>query len=378
MRIYLIFLCCLFMSVSVSARSYICPMHPHISGENGETCPICGMTLVENEVEFADGAGEALVQIPSLMLRRIGGETVSVTKQDFGGNVRSYGVIERDESLRRVIDLRTSGWIRDLKSRVVGDVVESGDVLFDIYSPDLMTVQADYLIGRQIGNAERRLRFYGMDDRSIRLLNKKGDFLDQTPIYSPASGVITKIEVAEGSFVQEGGRVMVIDDFSHLWAIAEISFQDARSLKKGQDAHLVIGDTGQEIASVIDYIYPVLDPRSHTVKVRVLVDNETGILKKGMYAVFFFEGEVTQRLSVPQEAVIWDSQGAYVFVQKEVGFFQPRRVQIGVRGREFVEIIHGLKENEDVVRRGQFMIDAEYQLRHGQQDTVNIGGNHVH
>lgn len=363
-----------FAPAAIAAEEYICPMHPHISGEEGDSCPICGMTLVPKVEKTPDntdheghstGAPEGALHIDSSYVQALGVKTAEVTHHNFGRNIRAFGKIAPSTRLEYAVDVRTKGWIVDLPVDAVGDTVKKGDLLFTYYSPDLMTAQSDFLIGSKIGGAEQRLRLYGMDEKAITELKKRGKFFEETPFYAPADGTVTMLNVRKGSHVNEGGSIVKLQDFSKLWVNVDVPVKDIQFLAVETPATVTVPETGDSYETSIDFIHPVNDPQSRTVMARLILDNPDGGLKPDTYVDAAFKANVQSRLAVPAEAVLYGGMGAYVMENISDGYFNPVMVETGITADGLTEIKSGLKHGQRIVTSGQFMLDAESNLRGG-------------
>ena len=363
-----------FAPAAIAAEEYICPMHPHISGEEGDSCPICGMTLVPKVEKTPDNTGheghstdasEGALHIDSSYVQALGVKTAEVTHHDFGRNIRAFGKIAPSTRLEYAVDVRTKGWIVDLPVDAVGDTVKKGDLLFTYYSPNLMTAQSDFLIGSKIGGAEQRLRLYGMDEKAITELKKRGKFFEETPFYASADGTVSMLNVRKGAYVNEGGSVLKLQDFSRLWVNVDVPVKDIQFLAVETPATVTVPETGDSYETSIDFIHPVNDPQSRTVMVRLILDNPGGVLKPDTYVDAVFKADVQSRLAVPAEAVLYGGMGAYVMENISDGYFNPVMVETGITADGLTEIKSGLKHGQRIVTSGQFMLDAESNLRGG-------------
>jgi Cu(I)/Ag(I) efflux system membrane fusion protein len=359
---------------------YICPMHPHIHGKKGDHCPICGMTLVpqaQSEIPSA-AEKEGSLRIDPVYRQALGVKTTAAALHEFGKTIRATGNIAPDTRREYTIALRKQGWIDDLPASAIGDAFKKGDLLFTLHSPDLMVVQSEYLIARKnLGTAadmhEHRLRTYGMDDKAIAELKKKGSFLEATPFYAPADGVVTALNIRKGALVPEGGTVLTLQDFSKVWVNARVPVRDMQFLTAGTPATVTIDGTGETYKTSVDYIHPVTDPDSRNGMVRLILDNPDGKLKSDMLASVVFETESLQRLAVPEESVLHGKGGAYVIESLNDGYFRPVMVTTGITAKGMTEILSGLSEAQNIVSSGQFMIDAESSLQGGM-----AGMSHEH
>lgn len=382
MRVFIIilFLFSFAPPVLAAEQIFICPMHPHISGEEDDNCPICGMNLVsqaadteptheQHQENAQKSMAEGSIHIDSSYTQMLGVKTTEVKHRNFGDNIRAYGRISGNMRNEREISIQEEGWVKNLKTSAVGDIVKKGDVLFSIYSPDLMAAQSDYLIGRRtgyrIGNPEQRLRLKGMDDKAIAILKKRGKMMEQTPFHAQIDGVVTTLNVREGSHVSEGDVLLTIQDFSEVWINADVPIRDLQFLKEQTSARIRIPETGDEYESVIDYIHPVTDPRSRTATVRLILENPEGKLKPDTYVDVIFSANTQSRLAVPSDAVLYSSMGSYVIEDIDNGNFRPVMVKTGMSANGLTEIKSGLSHGQRIVASGQFMIDAESNLRGG-------------
>lgn len=386
----LLFIVLLFVFVPpvLAEEIYICPMHPHIHGEAGESCPICGMALVpkskSGSMSMPDDMPENAIHINPAFIQALGIKTDTVTRRSFGHNIRAYGEIVPSTRSQYVLNMRTEGWIVDLATDAAGDTVKKGDLLFTYYSPDLMSAQSDNFIGTRVGNAKERMQFYGMDEQAIALLEKKGRFLEATPFHAPMDGTVVTLNVRKGSFVEKGGLALTLQDFSTVWVSADVPLRDLEFLAEGQKATIIVPEIGKTYESTIDFIHPVADPQTRTGNVRLVVPHENLEPKPGTYVDVVFDADSEERLAVPAEAILYGGNGAVVFESPGDGMFRPVMVETGITTDGLTEITSGLEAGQTIVTSGQFMIDAESNLRSGRanmgEDTPNAptGGEHVH
>lgn len=400
---------------------YICPMHPHIHGKKGDKCPICGMDLApanepessskpkkegkekilywydpmvpgqkfdkpgkspymdmelvpfyESETSGGNDLPENSIQIDSKYRQALGVKTAPAQMQDFGQSIHAFGLVTPSTRREYVVAVRTSGWISDLKTDAVGDTVKKGDLLFTFYSPDLLSAQADYLVGlrggKVIGALDQRLRLYGMDEKAIAELKQKSSILEKTPFYAPTDGIVTMLDVRKGSYVEADDNmntVLNLQDFSQVWIEAHVPIKDLQFLSVGTPATITVDETGQSLKAVTDYIYPMTDMESRKGMVRLVLDNPDGKLKTGSLVNVMFEAGSQPRLAVPAESILYGKDGGHVIEDLGKGAFRTVKVDTGITSRGLTEIVSGLKEGQSIVTSGQFMIDAESNLRGG-------------
>ena len=384
MRVLLfVFALLAFGSAAYSEEIYICPMHPHIEGEAGGACPICGMTLVPKLVDTSPMADEdvgtdqkpdGMVSITPQFVQALGVKTAKVKKVAFGREVKAFGEIVPSSRGETVLNVRAPGWIVELAADAVGDTVEKGDLLFTYYSTEIMRVQSDYLIGKRRGERidllENRLRLYGMDEKAIAEFKATSAMMEETPFYAPASGTVVSLNVSEGSYLQAGERVLVMQDFSRVWVNADVPVRNVQFLREGQNAVVHIPETGKSYRSQIDFIHHVADLETRTATVRIELPHSQGEPKPGYLVDVTFVTDALPRLSVPSEAVLYDGRGAHLIKSLGEGQFLPIEVKVGITADGMTEILSGVQDGDTIVRSGQFMIDAESNLRGGM---ANMG-----
>jgi len=357
----------------IETRSYTCPMHPHyISTDENGACPICGMDLVP--LKGSSDSLETYISVSPEMIQSMGIKTATVTLTGFGGNIRAFGQIEPNTRLETVTTSRLEGWIENLTVKAEGDSVKRGDVLYKIYSPDLIGAQKDFLASLQIGNVNRiasvkkRLQSIGLQDSSIKRLTQTQTLIERVPVYAESSGLVSELNIREGDFVKSGAPIMRLQSYKTVWVMASVPEADLPQVKTGQPVSLSFeGAIEAPNSGVIDYIYPTIDKKSRTAKVRVVVENLDNMLRPGAYVdMSIARGEgVKDRLSVPTQAVLRNAQGTQIVVDLGDGTFESRAVKIGEVSQGRTEIISGLVLGEHVVSSGQFLLDSESNLREG-------------
>lgn len=358
--------------------SYVSPMHPQHRGEAGDNCPVCGMAMVPDPLCYPEENHDAHshhdamnegggVYISPAFRQALGVRMAEVSRIAFGHDIRAYGTIVPDMRREHQITLRAAGWLSELAASAEGDFVQKGDLLFTLYSPDLMAAQSDYLVDRRnsrmTGDPARRLRLFGMDEAAIALLRERGEMLEQTPFYAPADGTVAALPVRAGAYVPEGQLVMTLQDYSHVWVMANVALRDLGFLKEGARARVKLAGSESWRVGRIDFIDPAIDAASRTGSVRIELPNPRGDLRPGLYGDVRFDAESHHRLAVPEQAVLYGAGGAYVLRDRGGGHFAPQPVVTGIRADGHIEIRSGLSHGDRIVTSGQFMIDAEANLR---------------
>ena len=359
---------------------YVCPMHPKIiKNKPGETCPICGMDLVEKKIDLSADAYPLVALSPDIV-QKLGVRTTTVKKDQLWKFIKTVGYVSYNERRLKTISVRTDGWVENLSVRRVGLAVKKGQLLLELYSPEFLQVQKEFIkaqkkdmsgILRKYGqrqesvNARDRLRYMHVPESMMNEIARKGRPKHRLPIYSPMVGTIVEHNVTKHQFVEEDEAMFVIADLSTVWIEANVYEHQLPWVKPGLTAEVEVKALpGQRFNAQITYIYPELDPKTRTLKVRLLVPNPDLLLKPNMFAeVRIFGGPKKDLLKIPREALIVTGERESVVLDLGEGKFQPVDVVSGMRSQGQVEILSGLKKGDRIVVSGQFLIDSEANLQ---------------
>ncbi len=359
---------------SRAVKKWTCPMHPHYIADDYGTCPICGMDLVKiqslNETTDQNNPDEKpIITIAPETIQNMGVRLTKVEASKFGKNIRSFGIVKENERLQSEISARVEGWVETLKITAVGDEVKSGDVLFEMFSPELIVSQRDYLLALKQSktaqnNITRRLLSFGVQQKALNLIAKQKTVQQNLPFFATQKGTIAELNVTPGTYVNKGMTIAKIQDYSTVWVIVNVSEKDMGFITKGTKTTVHFPNLpGKTISSKVDYIYPKINERTRTGRVRLIIDNKEGTLRPGTYADVVFNTQISERLSVPTEAVLKDQNGSYVVTSLGNGKFQSKEVKLGLVTGGRAEIKSGLELNQEIVISSQFLIDSESALR---------------
>jgi Cu(I)/Ag(I) efflux system membrane fusion protein len=336
-----------------------------------------GASPVGGAVASADDAN--VVTIDNRRRQMIGVETGEVAYRDLVKRIRAVGEVTFDERLLSHVTLKFDGYIGDLQADYVGTAVEKGQVLFTVYSPELLAAQQEYLeTVKRRGNpgsddpllraARQRLALWDMSAGEIEALERRRVPLDYVPIYAPRSGTLIERNIADGSAAPMGQTLLSIADLSRVWIEAEVFEADFEHVAAGMRATATLPYLpGRSYPATIEYVYPYLQPDSRTGRVRLSFDNSDGTLKPDMYAEVSLEAQLGQRLSVPEEAIIVAGTSRVVFVDLGGGRLKPVGIKAGRSAQGFVEVLEGLAAGDTVVTSGNFLIGAETRLKSGME-----------
>ena len=410
---------------------YTCPMHPSIVSDHPGECPICGMKLVKADSGSAGQGGKrgsrrvvfyrspmdpkqtspvprkdemgmdylpvyadevkggapsveglATVNIDPMRQQLIGLHTAEVTRGLVSASWRTVGRVAVDETRVHHVSVKVSGFVERVFADYIGKTVTAGEPLFTIYSPELLSVQSEYLIalktrtalgkGEATGSAgedlveaaRERLKLWDVSSGEIERLERTGRPTKTLTFFSPMTGVVTKKDVVMGHRISEGDMPYEITNLSQVWVLADAYESDLSRIKIGMTATLTLQAVqNRTFKGKVIFVDPILDPKTRTAKVRLAFANPTAELKPEMFGEVTLQAPVRQGLRVPGDAVIDSGTKKVVFLSLGDGKFQPREVAIGASNGDQVEVLSGLAAGDQVVTRANFLIDSESRLK---------------
>lgn len=359
---------------SVKQNHYVCPMHSHIVKTHPGKCPICGMDLVLIEDNADTQDDQVTVSVSGQMQQSMALTSAKVMRSTLWRYIETFGEINYDENGIYHIHPRASGWIENLQVKTLGEEVKKGQLLYEIYSPDLVVAQDDYIsmfqnhqqVADQLKQRGRtRLKLLGMTDKLIDQLETRKQSFFQVPYYAPYDAIVTELSIGEGMFVKPENRIMTLSNLERVWVLADVFEHQMDWVRTGKWAEFdlpAIGVYGAE--GQVEYIYPALDEKTRTLKVRLALDNSNHQFKPAMIAnVRIYGGPKEEVLNIPVEALIRTEKQNRVIVKVSDTSFRAVEVAIGMITQGRAEIISGLNEGEIVVTSGQFLIDSEANIR---------------
>lgn len=355
---------------------WTCTMHPQVHMDRPGACPICGMDLIKKVVdEKEEPANEKdMTNMISLspkkqVLANI--STVVVKKENLQEQVTAYSYLDFVENNRKTISARFNGRIEKLFVDKTGDYIKKGQPLFEIYSPDLVQAQNDYLIALKnssslVNAAKKKLEIFGLTSEQIQSIEKNRELNLTLTYYSPINGTVIEKKVQEGDYVNEGSAIYDVAELSTLWNIAEVYENNLSNVKIGSPVKLHLrAYPGEEFQGRVSFIYPLINPQTRTVKVRSEFSSYGGKLKPQMYGETIFMKSGGEGILVPADAVIIAGKRAVVWVKSGDGMFEPRDVKLGSRYNDKYHIISGVNVGDEIAATGGFLIDSESQLKTG-------------
>jgi RND family efflux transporter MFP subunit len=329
-------------------------------------------------------AGAQQIRIGTEKVQKLGVRTEAASLRVLGRTVRASGRVEPDE--RRIFEItpKFEGYVERLHVNVTGQVVAEGQPLFDVYSPELVSAQREYVIaaqgvlamkeagGEALGGMKQlaeaslsRLRNWDMPPEQIAALVNTGEARRTITFRSPVSGIVTEKKALQGMRFMPGDALYRVTDLSAVWVMADVSEQDLALVRLGAKAAVKINAYPDRVFDgTITYIYPTLKAETRTVPVRMELANPGQLLKPAMFAQIELQvGGKGQVLTIPDSAVIDTGTRRIVLVQLQEGRFEPREVKLGGRNDNHVEVLEGIRDGEQVVVAANFLIDAESNLK---------------
>jgi len=349
---------------------WVAPMDPAFRRDEPGKSPM-GMDL---KPVYADaneaGDEEGSVHIGATVEHNLGVRTSKAERRSLWRKVEATGYIGYDESRLSQINMRTEGWVQRLLVETEGERVKKGQLLFEFYSPQLVNAQKEYVQAKRRNDsrlllaAEKKLLALGMANSGIQRLAKTGKVSDTVQVHAPQDGIITRLNIQEGIFIKPATEVMSLADLSSVWLQAGVFESQAEWVAQAQSAEARLSYMpGEVFNGRVDYVYPVLDPVTRTLQVRLRFDNPGERMKPNMYArVTIFGKSHPGALSIPREALIRGARFDRVVVSLGDGNYMVKEVVSGIESGEWVEIVSGLEAGDEVVTSAQFLIDSEASL----------------
>jgi membrane fusion protein, copper/silver efflux system len=361
------------------------PMHPAYRSDKAGIAPDCGMTLVPKYADEGTAnlpAGTVIIPQDKQVLAGI--RTAIVERKSLTRDIRTTAQIVADESRISHVHVKVGGYIDRVFVDYVGQLIKKGEPLFTLYSPDLVSTQEEYLIAKR-GNAtlgaapfqdvaqgarsllestRQRMKLWDISDEQIKKLDDTGKVERDITFYSPVTGFVTDRKAFPQTSVTPDTELYTVSDLSSVWATADIYEYEVPFVHVGQQVRFSLSYyPGKSYSGKISYIYPTVDPQTRTVKVRVDIPNPDFLLKPQMFADAQLKVNYGVQILVPQEAVLDSGKEQQVFVVRDGGAFEPRRVTLGPAIDGNVAVLSGLKPGEKIVTSGNFLIDSESHMK---------------
>jgi len=421
-------LICLFVVLSTllwlatDARSeqarqlYTCGMHPQVIQDHPGNCPICGMKLTpirkqtgdepagERKIEFYKStmkpgetspvpakdsmgmdmvpvyaaASSSAIAVDAATQQNMNLRTAIVERGPLRKTIRTVGTIDYNETALADVTTKFRGWIEKLNVDATGQLVHRGEPMFEIYSPELYSAEVEFLLALNSGStndpgvmalretAAQKLKFFDVPEAQIAELEKNRAPSKTLPVDAPMSGFVIEKNVVQGQMVDAGMKLYRLADLGIVWVIAQVYEQDLPFVKLGQEAVVKVASLpDREFRGRVTFVYPNVDEKTRTAKVRLEFENPGYFLKPGMFVSALIHAQLEDSaVLVPESAVLRSGARNTVFVALAGGKFEGRDVVLGVEAEDaMIQVISGLSAGERVVTSGQFLLDSESQLR---------------
>jgi len=347
---------------------WVAPMDANYKRDKPGKSPM-GMDLVPVYDDGGKGPdeGPGTIRISPDVVNNLGVRTIAANYKALHTEINTVGYVTYNEDKLVHIHPRVQGWIEKLYVKSIGDYVKKNQPLYDIYSPALVNAQEELLLAlarknsRLITAAQNRLSALQLPQSAIKKLKKTKKVQQTITFYSPQNGVVENLKIREGFFVKPGSTLMSIGDLSEVWVEAEVFERQAGQVKTGTPVTMTLDYLpGKTWKGQVDFIYPTLDAKTRTVKVRLRFNNENGEFKPNMFAqIAIHTTGDEQALLIPKEALIRTGNQDRVVLALGEGSFKSVEVSVGRYDSESVEILKGLSEGEKVVSSAQFLLDSE-------------------
>lgn len=410
-------------------KQYTCSMHPFVVTDEPGSCPICGMTLVpvksasaatggggkkEKKIKFwvapmdpnyrsdkpgkspmgmdlvpvyeEEGGEEGTIRVDPNTIQSIGVRTAVVRAGELKKTIRTVGRVTYDERRIATVNSKVNGWIERLYVNTTGEEVGKGAPLIDIYSPDLVSAQQEFLIARKhyeevkgspfsdvvrgasvmLDSAKKRLAYWDITEAQVAEVERTGNVRKTLTLYSPFRGVVVSKAAFDGTKVMAGMELFRIADLSRVWVLGDVYEYELPWMKEGVPATVTLDYLpGKKYRGTVTYVYPYLEGKTRTATVRVELSNPNLELKPDMYAHIELAPRVGGKsVLVPSEAVIRSGIRNLVFIARGEGRFEPREITLGLEGEEgTVQVLKGLAAGDNVVVSSQFLLDSESSLK---------------
>ncbi len=365
--------------IAQSTELWTCPMHLQYVLDHFGTCPICGMDLVPQK--SLEKTSSPSLQLDSGQQKLLGLRLVNVQRAPFGEAIRTTGRIAYDETLVHHIHTKYEAYVEHLFANYVGKAVKKGEPLVSLYSPELYSAEQEYLIAQKasvatvhggvnlLESAREKLLLWNLSPQDIAALERSGRASRTFNLYAPTAGYVIAKTAVHGMRIKPEDSLFDIVDLSRMWVLADVYEYELPRIQTGQSATITLPYwPDRKWQGKTSFIFPSVDPKTRTVRVRIEVDNPHGDLKADMFADVELQVASRQALVLPDDAVIETGRRKLVFVRQADGKLAQREVVTGERSGHLFEVKSGIQEGEQVAQGASFLLDSEARLQSGFLD----------
>ncbi|TDI81242.1 MAG: efflux RND transporter periplasmic adaptor subunit [Bacteroidetes bacterium] len=368
-------------------QMWTCSMHPHIMKSEPGACPICGMDLIPAE-KVTEGLGADQFKLTQNAMALANIQTSIVGDGEVEDNtIKLSGKIVENEEANTVQVSYFSGRIERLNVSFTGEEIRKGQLLATIYSPELFAAQQELITASSIKESQpalyravrNKLKLWKLSEGQIDQIEASGKVKENFPVYATVSGTVSEKLVEQGDYIKQGQPLLRISNLSTVWANFDVYEHQIDLFKIGQQVAITTNAyPNKQFKAVVSFIDPVLDTKTRTVKLRVVLNNKNGVFKPGM----FVEGKIDvvkltseQPITIPSSAVLWTGERSVVYlkINPDEPVFELREVLLGNNLGENYEVLDGLANGDEIVTNGTFTVDAAAQLQ-GKRSMMNKKG----
>jgi len=376
--------------VASTNQMWTCSMHPQIMQPESGDCPICGMDLIPAE-SSADGllADQFKLTENAMALANI--QTTIVGKGNVDGNtIKLSGKIAQNEEANAVQVSYFSGRIERLNVSFTGEKVRKGQLLATIYSPELYAAQQELITASSLKESQpalykavrNKLKLWKLSENQINQIEETQKVKENFPVYATVSGTVTEKLVEQGDYIKQGQPLLKIANLNTVWANFDVYENQIDVFKKGQEVLVTTNAyANKEFKGKVDFIDPILDNKTRTVTLRVVLNNENDVFKPGMFVTATInaaKNEKTEVLTIPTSAVLWTGERSVVYIKTNSNqpVFEMREIKLGNQIGNKYEVLEGVFVGNEIVTNGTFTVDAAAQLQ-GKKSMMNKDGGKV-
>ncbi|HEX9723706.1 MAG TPA: efflux RND transporter periplasmic adaptor subunit [Vicinamibacteria bacterium] len=350
----------------------------------------------DHEGEHPQEAAGKVVYVSPARQQLIGVRTAAIERRPLESSIRTVGTLAYDETRVTQIHTKIAGWVERVHVDYVGKLVRRDDPLLDVYSPELVSTQTEYLLALKARSelgaspveatrsaaealfaaARDRLRLWDIPEVEIATLERTREVRKTLTLHAPFDGIVLERNVFGGQYIAPEMPTFKIADLSRIWAFGAVFEYELPLVRLGQPVEIEFsyGAASRKLQGAITYVYPEIDPQTRRVKIRAEFENPGLELKPDTYVTFVIRVRGGERLVIPKEAVIDTGVTRYAILAHPNGYFEPREIEVGPPDDESYPLLAGLEEGDRVVTSAQFLIDSETNLQAAMQSMIGMPG----
>ncbi|BCY29401.1 efflux RND transporter periplasmic adaptor subunit [Flavobacterium okayamense] len=374
-------------AVAATNQMWTCSMHPQIMQPEPGDCPICGMDLIPAE-SGSDGLMADQFKLTENAMALANIQTTVVGKGNVEGNtIKLSGKIAENEEANAVQVSYFAGRIERLNVSFTGEEVRKGQLLATIYSPELYAAQQELITAASLKESQpalykavrNKLKLWKLSENQINQIEKTRKVMENFPVYATVSGTVTEKLVEQGDYIKQGQPLLKIANLNNVWANFDVYENQIEQFKKGQEVNIITNAyPNKEFKGKVDFIDPILNTKTRTVKLRVVLNNKEAIFKPGMFVTAKVKATNSlsnEILTIPSSSVLWTGERSVVYLKTNPNepIFEMKEVSLGNKIGDSYEVLEGLYSGNEIVTHGTFTVDAAAQLQ-GKKSMMNKKG----